>query len=150
MPTVQLSWQVAKKGSRQRHPLSTAWQVAKKGWWQRWLPGRWQRKAGGKGGGPSPSPLPPAKPLGSRQRAPSSHNGVRSLCRQPYWQVAKALPTAFLLAGGKGFFTDKFFATCSLPIATCKAVGKTFATYFRTFADCFWQSAKNEIPVVHV
>jgi hypothetical protein len=41
---------VAKKGSRQKRPLPTAWQVAKKGWWQRWLPGRWQRKAGGKGG----------------------------------------------------------------------------------------------------
>ena len=89
----------------------------------------------------------PAK-KGSRQRAPSSHNGVRSLCRLPYWQVVKALPTAFLLAGGKGFFADEFFATCSLPTATCKAVGKAFATCFRTFADCFWQSAKNEIPVV--
>jgi len=47
----QLSWQVAKKGSRQRHPLPTVWQVAKKGSRQRWLPGRWQRKADAKGGG---------------------------------------------------------------------------------------------------
>jgi len=70
--------------------------------------------------------------------------------------VAKALPTAFLLAGGKGFFADEIFATCSLPTATCKAVGnatckavgKAFATCFRAFADCFWQSAKKEIPVV--
>jgi len=52
--------------------------------------------------------------------------------------VAKALPTAFILAGGKGFFADKFFVTCSLPTATCKAVGKAFATCFRVFADCFW------------
>ena len=89
-------------------------------------------------------------PRGSRQTgcAPSSHYGVRSLCRLPYWQVAKALPTAFLLAGGKGFFADEFFATCSLPTATCKAVGKAFATCFRAFADCFWQSAKKGIPVV--
>ena len=94
------------------------------------------------------SPLPPVK-KGSRQRAPSFHDGVRSLCRLPYWQVAKALPTAFLLAGGKGFFTDEFFATCSLLTATCKAVGKAFATYFRAFADCFWQSAKNRSPVVY-
>jgi len=42
---------VAKKGSRQRRPLPTAWQVAKKDSRQRWLPGRWQRKDGGKGGG---------------------------------------------------------------------------------------------------
>jgi hypothetical protein len=62
--------------------------------------------------------------------------------------VAKALPTVFLLAGGKGFFADEFFATCSLPTATRKAVGKAFATCFRAFADCFWQSAKKEIPVV--
>jgi len=93
------------------------------------------------------SPLPPAKKC-SQQRAPSSHNGVRSLCRLPYWQVAKALPTAFLLAGGKGFFADRIFAGCSLPTATCKTVGKAFATYFRAFADCFWQSAKNGILVV--
>ena len=86
-----------------------------------------------------------------RQRgcATSSHDGVRSLCRLPYWQVAKALPTDFLLAGGKGFFADEFFATCSLPTATCKAVGKAFTTCFRAFADCFWQSAKNRIPVVN-
>ena len=51
LPTAKQSWQVAKKGSRQRRPLPTAWQVAKKGSRQRWLPGRWQRKAGGKGGG---------------------------------------------------------------------------------------------------
>ena len=53
--------------------------------------------------------------------------------------MAKALPTAFLLAGGKGFFADEFFATCSLPTATCKAVGKAFAT-----------CSKNGIPVVLV
>ena len=72
---------------------------------------------------------------GSRQTrcAPSSHNGIRSLCRLPYWQVAKALPTAFHLASGKGFFADKFFATCSLPTATCKAVGKAFTTCFGAF-----------------
>ena len=109
------------------------------------------------------SPLPPAK-KSSRQRnsiikknkkslrqrgcAPSSHDDVRFLCRLPYWQVAKALPTAFLLAGGKGFFADGFFATCSLSTATCKTVGKAFATCFRAFGDCFWQSATNRIPVV--
>ena len=49
--------------------------------------------------------------------------------------VAKALPTTFLLAGGKGFFADEFFATCSLPTATCKAVGKAFATCFRAFGS---------------
>ena len=69
LATAQPSWLVAKKGSRQRRPLPTAWQVAKKGSRQSCLPGRWQRKAGGKGGGQlTPSPLPPAKPLGSRQR----------------------------------------------------------------------------------
>jgi hypothetical protein len=31
--------------------------VAKKGWWQRWLPGRWQKKAGGKGGGTLTAPI---------------------------------------------------------------------------------------------
>ena len=87
--------------------------------------------------------LPPVKKC-SRQRAPSSHNGVCSLCRLPYWQVAKALPTAFLLASGKGFFADEFFAGCSLPTATCNAVGKVFATCFRAFVDCFWQSARTE------
>jgi len=51
LPTAKQSWQVVKKGSRQRRPLPTAWQVAKVGSRQRWLPGRWQRKAGGKGGG---------------------------------------------------------------------------------------------------
>jgi len=51
------------------------------------------------------------------------------------------LPTAFLLAGGKGFFADEFFATCSLPTVMCKAVGKAFATCFRAFA-------KKGIPVV--
>ena len=45
------------------------------------------------------------------------------------------LPTVFVLAGGKGFFADKFFATCSLPTATCKAVGKVFTTCFRAFGS---------------
>jgi len=53
--------------------------------------------------------------------------------------VAKALPTAFHLAGGKGFFADEFFVTCSLPTSMCKAVVKAFATYFRV---------KKGIPVV--
>jgi hypothetical protein len=52
------------------------------------------------------------------------------------------------LAGGKVFFADEFFATSSLPTATCNAVGKAFATCFSAFADCFWQSAKGGIPVV--
>ena len=58
------------------------------------------------------------------------------------------MPIAFLLAGGKSFFADDFFVTCYLPTAMCKAVGKAFAICFRTFADCFWQSAKKGIPVV--
>jgi hypothetical protein len=52
------------------------------------------------------------------------------------------------MAGGKVFFADEFFATSSLPTATCNAVGKAFATCFSAFADCFWQSAKGGIPVV--
>jgi hypothetical protein len=51
-------------------------------------------------------------------------------------------------AVGKEPFADEFFAGCSLPTATCNAVGKAFAICFRAFADCFWQSAKNGIPVV--
>jgi len=34
------------------------------------------------------------------------------------------------LAGGKGFFADEVFATCSLPTVTWKAVGKAIATCF--------------------
>jgi hypothetical protein len=52
------------------------------------------------------------------------------------------------VAGGKVFFADEFFATSSLPTATCNAVGKAFATCFSAFADYFWQSAKGGIPVV--
>jgi hypothetical protein len=53
------------------------------------------------------------------------------------------------MAGGKVFFADEFFATSSLPTATCNAVGKAFATCFSAFANCFWQSAKEGIPVVY-
>jgi hypothetical protein len=52
------------------------------------------------------------------------------------------------MAGGKVFAVDKFFETSSLPTATCNAVGKAFATCFSDFADCFWQSAKGDNPVV--
>jgi hypothetical protein len=41
--------------------------------------------------------------------------------------VAKPLPTAFHVAGGKVFFADDFFATSSLPTATWNAVDKAFA-----------------------
>ena len=108
------------------------------------------------------SPLPPAK-KGSRQRAlchlprKAVGKGLFATCQE--MQSAKSsvisqrrsfsLPTAFLLAGGKGFFADRIFAGCSLPTATCKTVGKAFATCFRAFADCFRQSAKNGIPVVY-
>jgi hypothetical protein len=64
--------------------------------------------------------------------------------------VAKPLPTAFHVAGGKVFFADEFFATSSLPTAMWNAVGKVFATCFSAFADSFWQSAKRGIPVVFV
>ena len=90
--------------------------------------------------------------FGSRQTklATSSHNGVRFFCRLPRRQVAKSLPTASHVAGGKVFFADIFFVTSSLLTVSQNAVGKAFADCFSSFAGCLWQSAKWSIPVVRL
>jgi len=93
-----------------------------------------------------------------------------SLCRLPGRRSAKETGR-----DGDGVFTDwlygrrgslyrllsgrqsekNSFPTSSLPAPLCrlprrKTVGKAFADRFSAFADCFRQSAKRPIPVVHL